>query len=186
MDNEMDMTDPKFNMIWMDLEMTGLDPETNSIIEIATLVTNGNLDILAEGPNLVIHQPDRLLNAMDDWNKKQHQKSGLLDNVKASEITLKGAEKATLDFIKMYCLPKTAPLCGNAVHHDRRFIVKYMSELNEYIHYRHIDVTTLKLLVQRWYLKDDSLPKKKETHRALDDIRESIEELKYYRKNYLK
>lgn len=173
-------------MVWIDLEMSGLDPEKESIIEIATLITNGELDIIAEGPNLVIHQPPRLLKAMDAWNQKQHAKSGLIELVKNSKITLKKAEKLTLDFIKQYCFPKKASLCGNAVYHDRRFIIKYMPKLDAFLHYRMVDVTTLKILVEQWYPKNKEIPKKKDSHRALDDIRESIEELRFYRENYFK
>ena len=183
------MTGPvknKNNMVWIDLEMTGLDPEKESIIEIATLVTNANLEILAEGPNLVIHQPAKLLKAMDSWNQKQHSKSGLIELVKNSKVTLKKAEKVTLDFIKEYCFPKKSPICGNAVYHDRRFIIEYMPKLDAFLHYRMVDVTTLKILVEQWYPKNKELPKKKDSHRALDDIRESIVELRFYRKNYFK
>lgn len=183
------MTDPvknKNNRVWIDLEMTGLDPEKEGIIEIATLITNSNLDILAEGPNLVIHQPAKLLTAMDSWNQKQHSKSGLIERVKNSKTTLKKAERVTLDFIKEYCLPKKSPICGNAVYHDRRFIIKYMPKLDAFLHYRMVDVTTLKILIASWYPKDKAIPKKKDSHRALDDIRESIEELRFYRKNYFK
>ncbi|MBI3313487.1 MAG: oligoribonuclease [Candidatus Omnitrophica bacterium] len=176
----------KNNIVWIDLEMTGLDPEKESIIEIATLVTNSDLEILAEGPNLVIRQPAKLLKEMDAWNQKQHAKSGLIELVKNSKITLKKAEKQTLDFIKEYCVRKKSPLCGNAVYHDRRFIIKYMPKLDAFLHYRMVDVTTLKILVEQWYPKNKELPKKKDSHRALDDIRESIEELRFYRKHYLK
>lgn len=178
--------DKNNNLVWIDMEMTGLDPEKESIIEIATIITDGQLNILAEGPCLVIHQGAKLLGTMDDWNKKQHKKSGLIDEVKKSDMTLKRAEQLTLDFIKHYCLPQSAPLCGNAVHHDRRFLVKYMPRLHEYLHYRHIDVSTIKTLVTHWYPKSKDVFKKRDTHRALDDIRESIEELRFYRKNFFK
>lgn len=176
----------KENMVWIDLEMTGLDPEKESIIEIATIITDKDLKPVGTGPNLVIHQPAKLLSGMDEWNQNQHTKSGLLEKVKKSKITLKKAEQMTLEFVKKFCLEKEAPLCGNAVHHDRRFLIKYMPKLSNYLHYRHVDVTTVKLLIQRWYPNDINLPKKRDTHRALDDICESIEELKYYRKNYFK
>lgn len=176
----------KHNLVWIDLEMTGLDPEKENIIEIATLITNSQLDIIAEGPNLVMHQPPKLLKAMDEWNRTQHQKSGLVDLVKTSRIGLKQAEKQTLDFIKMYCQPKKSPLCGSSVHHDRRFLIKYMPKLSEFIHYRHIDVSTVKALVESWYPKDRLLPQKKDVHRALPDLKESIEELKYLREHYFK
>lgn len=172
------------NLIWIDLEMTGLDPEKEKIIEIATIVTDGQLNILEEGPELVIHQPASILDAMDDWNKKQHAKSGLVEKVKRSKITVAEAERQTLDFVKKYCSPNTAPLCGNSIHHDRRFIIKYMPELDKFLHYRHIDVTSVKALVQRWYPKPKSYPKKKETHRALADIQESIKELNFLKEHY--
>ena len=140
---------------------------------------------LAEGPVLVVHQPNSCLRAMDEWNQKHHAKSGLIEDVKKSKITVKEAEQLTLDFIKQYCNPKKAPLCGNAVHHDRRFLIKYMPKIHHYLHYRHVDVSTIKSLVERWYPKDKMPPKGKE-HRALADIRESILELSYYRERYFK
>jgi oligoribonuclease len=174
------------NMVWLDMEMTGLDLEKETIIEIATIITDGDLKILAEGPNLVIHQPTKILSAMDEWNRTQHGKSGLIEEVKKSKISLKKAEKMTLDFVKQYCFPQTSPLCGNAIHHDRRFLIKYMPKLSAYLHYRHVDVTTIKLLVHRWYPETPDLPKKGDSHRALGDIRESIEELRFYRKKFFK
>lgn len=176
----------KKNLVWIDCEMTGLDPEKDRIIEIATIITTSDLEIVAEGPNLVIHQPLQVLRNMDEWNQKQHKKSGLLDLVISSKISVKKAEKMTLEFIKEYCQPQKSPLCGNAVYHDRRFLIKYMPKLNEYLHYRILDVTTVKILVERWYPKNKNLPKKKDSHRALQDIRESIEELRFYRKTYFK
>ncbi len=164
--------------------MTGLDPEKESIIEIATIITDSNLKIVAEGPNLIVRQSEKLLKAMDAWNQKQHKKSGLIERVRKSKITLKQAETKTLQFIKKYCLPGQSPLCGNTIDQDRRFIIKYMPQVNEFLHYRNIDVSSLKALVKFWYPKDKNLPKKSESHRALSDIRESIEELRYYRKTY--
>lgn len=172
-------------MVWIDMEMTGLDPEKERIIEIATIITDGNLQILAEGPNLVIHQPSSILKGMDDWNQKHHTKSGLLKLIQTSTMTVKKAEQLTLDLIKEFCKPQKAPLCGNSVHHDRRFLVKYMPAIDRYLHYRHIDVSTLKSLIMRWYPKD-KLPAKGKTHRAMIDIRESIAELKFYREKYFK
>ncbi len=180
------MTDSKRkeNLVWIDLEMTGLDPEKDGIIEIATIVTDEHLNIIAEGPNLAIRQKRGLLNGMDEWNQKHHKKSGLLDKVKRSKVTLKQAETKTLNFIKKFCLLGKSPLCGNTIDQDRRFIIRYMPRLNQYLHYRHIDVSTIKTLVRNWYGKDKNLPKKKDSHRALSDIRESIEELRYYRDIY--
>ncbi|HOG23945.1 MAG: Oligoribonuclease [Candidatus Omnitrophica bacterium ADurb.Bin292] len=175
----------RFNMVWIDMEMTGLDPVKDRIIEIASIVTDGQLNILAEGPNLVIHQPERLIRGMDQWNQEHHSKSGLIADVRNSTVTVKAAEKMTLEFLKEYCKPKKAPLCGNSVHHDRRFLARDMPAIDDYLHYRHVDVSTIKALVARWYPKDKEPPKGK-SHRALSDIRESIEELRFYRERYFK
>ncbi len=177
-------TKRKENLVWIDLEMTGLDPEKEGIIEIATIITDEHLNILAEGPNLVVHQKASLLKKMDAWNQKHHQRSGLVDRVKRSKVTVKQAETKTLNFIKKFCLPGKSPLCGNTIDQDRRFIIRYMPRLNQHLHYRHIDVSTVKTLIRNWYGKDKNLPKKKDEHRALADIRESIEELRYYRDTY--
>ena len=182
----MDSLRHKNNMVWLDMEMTGLDAEKEGIIEMATFVTDGDLNVLAEGPNLVVHQPLRLLKKMDDWNKTQHSKSGLLELVKNSKISVRQAERRTLEFLKDCCLEGKAPLCGNAIDQDRRFLIKYMPRLNAFLHYRNIDVSTLKALVSRWYRKNKQTPKKKDAHRALDDVRESLEELRFYRKTYFK
>lgn len=176
----------KKNMVWIDMEMTGLDPAKERIIEIATIITNSELEIVAEGPNLIIHQSKALLARMDTWNKKHHTKSGLLDKVKASKLTTEKAEAETLKFIKKYCYAGKSLLCGNSVHHDRRFIDKYMPKLSKYLHYRHVDVSTIKDLAKRWYGKNKNEPKKQGIHRALDDIKESVEELKFYRETYFK
>lgn len=170
------------NLVWVDLEMTGLDPQKDRILEIATLVTDSNLNILAEGPNLAIFQPEEVLAGMDEWNQTHHGKSGLLDRVRASRESLRSAEEKTLAFVAAYCQPKTSPLCGNSVWQDRRFLDRYMDELNRYFHYRIIDVSTIKELANRWY---PQLPpfKKAESHQALADIRESLAELQYFRKN---
>jgi len=173
------------NLIWIDMEMTGLDPVKDRIIEIASIVTDGQLNILAEGPNLVIHQPERLIRGMDQWNQEHHSKSGLIADVRNSTVTVKAAEKMTLEFLKEYCKPKKAPLCGNSIHHDRRFLARDMPAIDDYLHYRHVDVSTIKALVARWYPKDKEPPKGK-SHRALSDIRESIEELRFYRERYFK
>jgi len=169
-------------LVWMDMEMSGLDPERERIIEIATAITDPSLAIVAEGPSLAIHQPDELLDAMDDWNQEHHRTSGLLDRVRASTVSEAEAEERTLQFIAQYCPAQSAPLAGNSIHHDRRFLQRYMPRLSAYLHYRNVDVSTIKELVRRWY--PDVLanaPKKKEAHRALDDLRESIDELRYYR-----
>lgn len=173
-------------LVWIDMEMTGLDPKTEGIIEIASIITDKDLNIVAEGPHLVIHQSPKLLGAMDSWNMKQHKKSGLLEEVKKSEISVDQAEKITLDFIKMYCVAKQSPLCGNSIHHDRRFLEKYMPKIHDFLHYRHVDVSTLKALIRYWYSDQETEYKKKGTHRALEDIRESIEELQFFRKKYFK
>ncbi len=174
------------HFVWIDLEMTGLDVEKERIIEIAAIVTDSDLNIIEEGPNLAIHQPAKILKQMDAWNQKHHGQSGLIDAVKASKISTKKAEALILKFVKKYCLPKKSPLCGNSIDHDRRFLMKYMPKLADYFHYRNIDVSTIKTLVKRWYPKNKDLPKKQESHRSLTDIRESIEELIFYRKTYFK
>ncbi len=176
----------KNNVVWIDMEMTGLDVERERIIEVASIVTDKNLHILEEGPNLVVHQPKKFLAAMDEWNQNQHSKSGLIDEIKKSKMTVRKAESLTLKFIKKYCIPGKSILAGNTVHHDRKFIAKYMPRLDKFLHYRHVDVTSVKVLVKWWYPKEKNEYKKEEAHRALGDIRESIEELKYLRKHYFK
>lgn len=174
------------NLVWMDLEMTGLEPDEDVIIEIATIVTDANLNTLAEGPVVAIKQPDALLDAMDDWNTKTHGNSGLTQRVKDSQINCREAELATLEFIKQYVPEGVTPLCGNSVHQDRRFLVRYMPELEAYLNYRNIDVSTLKELAKRW--RPDLLAgfKKGGSHQALDDIRESINEMSYYREHFIR
>lgn len=171
-------------MFWVDMEMTGLDPKKEGIIEVASILTDWELNEVARGPHLVIHQPDRLLKKMDDWNQKQHKKSGLIEEVKKSKVNVKAAEKATLEFLKAYCEPKKVFLSGNAVHHDRRFMMKYMPSVSDFLHYRHVDVSSIKSLIQYWYPKNKELPKKTDKHRAHIDIDESVEELRFYRKAY--
>ncbi len=171
-------------MVWMDLEMTGLDPDKELIIEIATLVTDGELNILEEGPCLAIKQSNAILSRMDAWNTTTHQASGLTERVMASKISSRDAELATLDFIKQYCSPETSPLCGSSIGQDRRFLVKYMPELHDYLHYRSVDVTTVKELVKRWYPKGPNFPKKSGAHLASIDVRESLEELIFFREHY--
>ena len=169
-------------LVWIDLEMSGLDPDTCEILEIATLVTDGQLELLAEGPDIVIHQPDPVLDRMDAWCNRQHGQSGLTAQVRASTTSLAEAEARTLEFLRAHCSPGKSPLCGNSIGHDRRFIVRYMPALAEFLHYRSIDVSSVKELARRWYPDLPTHPKG-ETHRALDDIRESIQELRHYRKH---
>ena len=169
-------------LVWIDLEMSGLDPDTCEILEIATIITDGDLNLLAEGPDLVIHQPDHVLDAMDEWCTRQHGLSGLSAQVKASTISLADAEARTLEFLRPYCPPGRSPLCGNSIGHDRRFLLKHMSGLAAHLHYRSVDVTSIKELARRWY-PELPAPDKGESHRALDDIRESIAELRYYRQH---
>jgi len=174
------------NLIWIDLEMTGLDPDTDLIIEIATMITDKNLNILAEGPVIAVNQADAALAAMDDWNQKHHGESGLIDRVKQSSISAAEAEAHTLAFLKQWLPAKTSPICGNSIGQDRRFLYRYMPELEGFFHYRNLDVSTVKELAARWapQLKDGFT--KKAAHRALDDIIESIDELKYYRQHFFK
>ncbi len=169
------------NLVWIDLEMTGLDVEKNRIIEIATIVTDKNLNILAEGPVMAIYQEEDSLKIMDNWNVNQHTKSGLIDRVKKSEYHETEAEKLTLGFIKQYVPKGKSPLCGNSVCTDRRFLARYMPELENYFHYRLLDVSTLKELAIRWMPEVYESFKKEAKHLALDDIKESINELKHYR-----
>ena len=173
------------NLVWIDLEMTGLNPEYDSILEIALIITDAHLKILAEGPHLVIYQPDEILASMNAWCKENHSKSGLIKEVKNSIITLKQAEEQILACIKTYCKPETGLLCGNSVWNDRNFLQKYMTSITQYLHYKLIDTTSIQQLVQRWYPNNPHNEfKKRETHRALDDIHESIEELKNYQKYF--
>ncbi len=166
-------------LVWLDMEMTGLDPDTCRPIEIATLITNGALEIIAEGPNFVIHQPDDLLSAMDSWNTEHHGKSGLTDAVRASRVSCADAEAGTIAFLSQWVPMKASPLCGNTVAQDRRFLRRYMPALEAFFHYRHVDISTIKELVKRWYGLIP--PPKQTTHRALDDIKESVDELRWYR-----
>lgn len=180
------MTQHKDNLIWIDLEMTGLDPLRDRIIEIATIVTDANLTILAEGPVLAVHQSDEQLALMDEWNVKTHTQSGLVARVKQSTVSEAEAEQLTLAFLKQWVPENSSPICGNSIGQDRRFLVNYMPQLENYFHYRAVDVSTLKELARRW--KPDILQQfhKKGTHQALDDIKESIAELVFYRENFLK
>jgi oligoribonuclease len=173
------------NLIWVDLEMTGLDPEKERIIEMATIVTDSHLNVLAEGPVFAIHQAEELLNKMDSWNTQQHNSSGLVARVKNSQVTEAAAEMATLQFLKQYVPLGKSPMCGNTIYQDRRFLYRYMPELEKYFHYRLLDVSTLKELAFRWAPQVYAGVKKESKHLALEDIRESIEELKYYKANLL-
>ncbi len=169
-------------LIWIDMEMSGLDPEKCAILELSCIVTDGELVELGEGLELVVNQPDEVLDAMDDWCTKHHGQSGLTAAVKASVVSLKEAEQRTITYLKHFTNRGQSPLCGSSVSHDRRFIDRYMPELSAFLHYRTIDVSTVKELVKRWH-PEAVAPQKKNAHRALDDIRESIEELRHYRKH---
>lgn len=174
------------NLIWVDCEMTGLDSNTDRLIEIATVVTDSELNILAQGPILAIYQTDETLSLMDNWNQKTHGGSGLIDRVKQSHISEKEAESLTLAFLALYLPAGKSPMCGNSICQDRRFLARHMPTLEKFFHYRHIDVSTIKELVKRW--KPDIMAgiKKDSKHLAIDDILDSINELRYYRDNFVK
>jgi oligoribonuclease len=174
------------NLIWIDLEMTGLKPETDVIIEIATIVTDKHLEVLAEGPVIAVHQEDAVLARMDDWNQRQHGGSGLTARVQASRIDTAQAEVSTLEFLRPWVEPGRSPMCGNSICQDRRFLARLMPELERYFHYRNLDVSTLKELAQRWAPQVSSAFQKTGTHLALDDVRESIRELRFYREHLLR
>jgi oligoribonuclease len=174
------------NLIWVDMEMTGLDPERDVVIEIATVVTDSNLNTLAEGPVIAIHQDNAVLSAMDEWNTTHHTHSGLVERVKASVHDAHGAARHTLEFLQQWVPPGVSPMCGNSICQDRRFMARYMPELETYFHYRNLDVSTLKILMQRWRPELEAGITKTSTHLALEDIRESIEEMRYYREHFLR
>ena len=174
------------NLIWIDIEMSGLNPETDRILEIAILITNSQLELVAEAPVLVVHQPAAVLDAMDDWNKSTHGKSGLIDRVKASALSEAEVESQMLAFLSQHVPNRMSPICGNSVHQDRRFLVKYMPKLEDYFLYRNLDVSTLKELVRRWKPEVLAGLTKHGKHEALADIHESINELRYYREHVLK
>jgi len=174
------------NLIWIDLEMTGLDPQNDLIIEIATVVTDKNLSILAEGPVIAVHQNDAALDAMDDWNQKHHGQSGLIDRIKASRVNEAAAEKETITFLEKWVPAGASPMCGNSICQDRRFMARCMPELETFFHYRNLDVSTVKELASRWVPGLSKGFKKKGSHQALDDVIESIEELKFYREHFFK
>jgi len=171
-------------LIWIDLEMTGLDTQSDFILEIATIVTDAELNILAEGPVLAVHQPDAVLEAMDDWNKRTHSGSGLIERVRASALTAADAERETLAFVQQYVGRHKSPLCGNSICQDRRFLSRLMPQLEDWLHYRNLDVSTIKEIARRWKPAIIEGFQKKNTHKALDDIRESIEELRYFRQHF--
>ena len=179
------MADKELNFIWIDLEMTGLDPLQERIIEIATVVTDSELNVLAEGPSMAINQPNALIQAMDDWNTNQHGKSGLTERVIQSAVTEAQAESETIEFLKQWVPEGVSPMCGNSIGQDRRFLVRYMPELANYFHYRNLDVSTLKELVVRWKPELINGFEKKGTHLAMDDVYDSIRELVYYRKVFI-
>jgi len=175
------MTISDTHLIWIDLEMTGLDTQKDAIIEIATIVTDSQLNILAEGPVLAIHQSEVLLNAMDNWNQRQHKKTGLIERVQNSTVTEAEAQAATIEFLKEYIPANKSPMCGSSICQDRRFLARCMPELEAYFHYRNLDVSTVKEIALRWYPEIAKKFKKQSKHLALDDIKESIEELVFYR-----
>lgn len=173
------------NLAWLDMEMTGLNPDTDRIIEVAMIITDSDLNILAQSEVLVIHQPDSIIDHMDKWNTTTHTRTGLVDRVKASTLTEAEAEEKLLAFISEWIPEKASPMCGNSIHQDRRFMVRYMPRLEAYFHYRNLDVSTLKELARRWNPAIVKGISKKGAHQALDDIKESIEEMAYYREHFL-
>ncbi|HIE1427303.1 TPA: oligoribonuclease [Pseudomonas aeruginosa] len=174
------------NLIWIDLEMTGLDPDRDVIIEMATIVTDSDLNTLAEGPVIAIHQPEEILAGMDEWNTRQHGQSGLTQRVRESTVSMAEAEAQTLAFLEQWVPKRSSPICGNSVCQDRRFLYRHMPRLEGYFHYRNLDVSTLKELAARWAPQVRESFKKGNTHLALDDIRESIAELRHYRDHFIK
>jgi len=170
-------------LVWLDLEMSGLDPDSERIIEIATVITSSDLEKKIEGPNLVINQPQEFIDGMDEWNTNQHGNSGLIDCLKVTKMTESEAEQLTLDFLRKHTQKGKSPLCGNTISHDRRFLVRYMPELANFFHYRNVDVSSIKELVKRWQPELLNGILKTSSHRALSDIKESIEELRYYKRN---
>lgn len=180
------MTQDSNALVWIDMEMTGLSPERDRIIEIATIITDSNLEVIAEGPVLAVHQSNAMLSAMDEWNTRTHNATGLVERVMSSEVDERQAEKETLRFIQNHVPRNKSPLCGNSICQDRRFLARYMRDLESYLHYRNLDVSTVKELAKRWNPDLVRGFEKLGTHRALDDIRESIAELRYYRTHFLR
>ncbi len=174
------------NLIWIDLEMTGLDPARDYIIEIATIITDSNLNIIAEGPDVAINQGEEILSAMDDWNTRQHRESGLTQRVRHSPHSTSEAEQVTLNFLREHVPPGKSPMCGNSICQDRRFLARLMPELEEYFHYRNLDVSSVKELALRWTPEVAKGFNKESNHRALGDIRASIDELRYYREHLIR
>jgi len=175
------MADRLDNLVWIDLEMTGLNPDVDHIIEIATIVTDAQLNVIAEGPVIAVHQPEPILAGMDDWNRRTHGESGLVDRVRRSPFSAIDAELQTLEFLQQHAAPGASPMCGNSICQDRRFLAREMPVLEKFFHYRNLDVSTLKELAHRWAPEVLAGLQKTSKHLALDDIRESIEELRYYR-----
>jgi oligoribonuclease len=174
----------KDSLVWIDMEMSGLNPDTDVVLEVALVLTNSSLDIISEGPDLIVHQDASLWDKMDKWNQEHHSKSGLWDSVVKSTLSLEEAEDQLMTFLEANLFAKTSPLCGNSIAQDRLFLRKYMPRVNEFLHYRMVDVSSLKELVKRWYPNGPQAPNKNNSHRALDDIKESITELKFYQDNY--
>jgi len=178
--------DKKQHLIWIDLEMTGLSPDTDRIIEIATIITNTDLQVIAEGPVLAVHQSKAVMDAMDDWNQHHHGNNGLIERVRLSLHDESSAEQITLQFLAQYCDPRSSPMCGNSICQDRRFLARYMPSLEAFFHYRNLDVSTIKELARRWRPELMDGLKKESSHKALEDIRDSIRELQYYREHFFK
>ncbi len=174
------------NLVWIDCEMTGLDPQSNVLIEIAVAITDEQLTLVAKGPDIVIRRKKSLMDAMDKWNRTHHHKSGLTEAVISSAVSEKEAEREVLKFVRKHCYKRSSPLCGNSIGHDRRFLVRYMPKLHDWFHYQSIDVSSVKQLARRWYPDRCDPPEKSGQHRAMDDILESIEELRYYKKAIFK
>jgi len=180
------MSQNNTHLVWLDMEMSGLNPDTDFVLEVALIVTDTDLVLVEEGPVLVLHQPDAVLDGMDSWNKGTHGKSGLIDKVKASTLTAADVSRQMIEFMQRHVPPRTSPMCGNSICQDRRFMARHLPEMEAYFHYRNLDVSTLKELAGRWRpeLKDGF--KKANSHTALADIQESIEELKYYREHFIR